>query len=196
MPILVKGIQLSERRCFRLFEKSLVQHRYYELNISCPNTFGGEPFTSPQRLEILLTCLDRLRLSRPVLIKMPVDLTNRAALNLLRVSERHQVAGVIFGNLTKDKNNPAVDPADRRLWRTRKGNLGGKPTWDRSNRLIVLTKKYFPQRFVIVGTGGIFSPADAAHKLNIGADLIQLITGMIYQGPSLIGQINYHLANH
>jgi dihydroorotate dehydrogenase len=109
--------------------------------------------------------------------------------------DKHKIAGVIMGNLTKDKSNPAIHPDDVAEWQTRKGNLSGKPTFDRSNALIALTKKHFKKRFTIVGTGGIFSPADAQKKIELGADLVQLITGMIYKGPQLVGSINRELAH-
>lgn len=180
-------------QCFQLFESSSVLHSYYELNISCPNTFGGEPFTSPDRLEKLMKKMDQLYLARPLYIKMPIDQSEAETLLLLKVLDKHKVQGVIFGNLTKDKNNPAVHPIERKMWRLRKGNLSGKPTWERSNALIALTRKHFPTRFTIIGTGGVFNGHDAKEKMAAGADLIQLITGMIYGGPQVIGQINRDL---
>lgn len=181
-------------QCFQLFEESNLRHAYYELNISCPNTFGGEPFTTPNRLELLLKALDKLKISRPIFVKMPIDQSEKETLELLKVVDAHAITGVIFGNLTKDKNNPAVDPADKVVWQKRKGNLSGKPTFERSNALIRLTKKHYKNRFVIVGTGGIFSPEDMETKLQAGADLVQLITGMIFEGPELIGMLNLSLA--
>lgn len=178
---------------FWLFERSNVSHAYYELNISCPNTRGGQPFTTPDRLEILLEALDHITLSRPVYVKMPIDKTDAEALGLLTVIDRHVISGVIFGNLTKDKTNPALVPADSAHWQTASGNVSGKPTWDRSNRLIKLTRKHYPKRFTIVGTGGIFTPEDVATKLALGADLVQLITGMVFKGPQLIGQMSNFL---
>lgn len=180
--------------CFRLFESSQLKHQLYELNISCPNTFGGEPFTTPIKLEKLLAAVDSLKLKRPVFVKMPIDQTEAETLELLKVLNKHRVAGVIFGNLTKDKNNPAVTKADLEIWQKRKGNLSGKPTWDRSNKLIALTKKHYKNRFTIVGTGGIFTAEDALQKISLGADLLQLITGMIFEGPQTIGAINLRLA--
>ena len=180
--------------CFYLFETSHLRHAYYELNISCPNTFGGEPFTSSARLERLMKKMDQLDLSRPLYIKMPIDQSEKETLALLSMLAKHNVRGVIFGNLTKDKTNPAVHPEDRKVWLTRKGNLSGKPTWQRSNNLVALTRNHFGTRFTIIGTGGIFSGEDALQKLEAGADLIQLITGMIYEGPQVIGKINRYIA--
>lgn len=179
---------------FRLFEQSSVKHQLYELNISCPNTFGGEPYTTCPRLESLMDAIDKIKLSKPLYVKMPIDQSEAETKELLSVLNKHNVQGVIFGNLTKDRNNPLVTEADRLEWQKRKGNLSGKPTWERSNNLISLTKKHYKNRFTIVGTGGIFTAEDAQHKLDLGADLLQLITGMIYQGPQTIGAINLGLA--
>lgn len=181
---------------FTIFENSSVKHAYYELNISCPNTFGGEPFTTPKRLTVLLTALEKLKLTRPVYIKMPIDQNKKETLELLKVIDQFTIAGVIFGNLTKDKNNPDVTPEDKKVWQKSKGNLSGKPTWKRSNELIELTKRNFGSRFTIIGTGGIFSGTDAQVKIDLGADLIQLITGMIFTGPQVIGEINLELAKN
>lgn len=180
-------------KCFRLFEHSPLKHAYYELNISCPNTFGGEPFTTPKRLEALLTVLDVV-VKRPIFVKLPIDLPDQVFSSLLAVCNRHTIVGLIIGNLTKDKKNPDVDPSERAKWQSMAGNLSGKPTFNRSNRLITLADKLYGSRFVIVGTGGIFTVKDAEIKIKAGADLVQLITGMIYEGPQLIGQINRHLA--
>lgn len=182
-------------KCFTLFEKSSLKHAYYELNISCPNTFGGEPFTTAHRLEPLLKALDHRKLSRPVFVKMPIDLTEADSLALLKVIDKHNTQGLIIGNLTKDRENPAVLPEDRAEWKKRKGNLSGKPTFDRSNKLISLAKKQYGKRFVIIGTGGIFTAEDAWEKMRRGADLVQLITGMIFEGPPAIGLINRGLAH-
>lgn len=178
---------------FLVFEKSHVNHSYYELNISCPNTFGGEPFTSSARLEQLLTVTDSLQLSKPLYIKMPIDQSEKETLQLLAVADEHNVQGVIFGNLTKDKNNPAVTPEDRKVWKSRKGNLSGRPTFARSNALIKLTRDNFYDRFTIIGCGGIFDTATAQAKLDAGADLLQMITGMVFNGPQVMGTINREL---
>lgn len=180
--------------CFKVFEKSSLKHSYYELNVSCPNTFGGEPFTTTQKLENLMHEMDKLKLKRPLYIKMPIDLGKENTLQLLKVLDKHEVQGVIFGNLTKDKTNPDIHADDLAAWKNARGNLSGKPTKKRSNDCIALTKKHFGSRFTIIGTGGIFSGEDAWQKIELGADLVQLITGMIYQGPQLIGQINKYLA--
>lgn len=180
--------------CFKVFEKDDAYHSFYELNISCPNLKGGVPFTSPQRLHELLAALTVLPLSRPVYLKMPIDLDEEQVMALLAEADQSFIAGVNFGNLTKDHQNPDVHSLDRKKWMSLKGNLSGKPTWLRSNTLLAAAKKRYKNRFTLIGTGGIFSEEDAIQKLELGADLLQLITGMIYEGPQLIGRINRAIA--
>lgn len=182
-------------KSFVLFEASSLNHAYYELNISCPNTHGGEPFNIPHRLKVLLAALDRLNISRPVYVKFPIDQSWPESKALLDIIASHQIAGVIIGNLTKDRSNKAVAPEDLAEWQKRTGNLSGKPTWERSNQIIAKTRQTYGSRFTIIGVGGVFTGEDAAYKMALGADLIQLITGMIYGGPTTIGTINHYLAN-
>lgn len=159
----------------------------YEINISCPNTFGGEPYTTPERLEGLLARIYQLKLAKPLFIKMPINLKWGEFRQLLLVAIKHRVDGVIIGNLNKDHNSPAVkDEIPQNI----KGGISGKPTWELSNDLISKTYEQFGKDLVIVGVGGIFSAEDAYEKIKRGATLLQLITGMIYQGPQLIGEIN------
>ncbi len=157
------------------------------INISCPNTYGGEPFTTPARLERLLREVDTLQLVQPVFIKMPNDLNWEHFDALLRVASRHSITGVTVSNLAK-RHTPLnlAEPLPDDV----PGGLSGKPTWERSNELIAHTYRTYGDRFTIIGVGGIFSAEDAYTKIRLGATLVELITGMIFEGPQLIGQIN------
>ncbi len=161
---------------------------HYELNISCPNAYGGEPFTVPKKLTRLLQAIKQLHLKTPLLIKMPTDLGISEALELMLVVKKYPVAGLIFGNLTKDRQNRLIHPSERDKYAA--GNFSGKPTWVRSNTLLAAIYKKYKKQFILIGCGGVFSAQDAYTKIKLGASLVELITGMIYQGPQLIGQIN------
>jgi dihydroorotate dehydrogenase (fumarate) len=159
----------------------------YTLNISCPNTFGGEPFTTPEKLERLLTAVDVLDLSKPVFIKTPSDLPWEKLKKLLGVAAKHDITGVTIHNLAKDRSKmKLLDPLPDSI----KGNMSGKPTWETSNEFIRRTRLEFGERFIIFGVGGIFSAEDAYTKIRLGANMVELITGMIFEGPQLIGDIN------
>jgi len=161
------------------------------LNISCPNTYGGEPFTNPEKLDQLLSRIDELKLSEPVFLKMPSDLEWDEFDTMLRVASRHDVAGVTICNLTKSRD--LVDPRDTTKELIR-GGLSGVPVRNLSNELIKQTYAHYGQRFTIIGVGGVFTAADAYTKIKLGASLVELITGMIFFGPQRIGQINRELA--
>jgi len=162
-----------------------------ELNISCPNAFGGEPFTTPNRLDRLLTAVDKVGTKQPIYIKMPVNLSWDAFKPLLDVIVKHRVVGVTISNLAKDRAK--VELKDE-LPNTVKGNLSGKPTWQISNELIRQTYLNYGDRLTIIGVGGIFSAEDAYSKIRLGASLVEIITGMIFCGPQLVTEINDGLA--
>ena len=161
-----------------------------EINISCPNTFGGEPFTTPQRLGKLLTATDKLAITKPMFVKMPINLPLAEFEKLLDVIAKHTIAGVTIGNLHKDRR--AVDVQDV-LPEHVKGNLSGAPTKVITTELIRHTYKKYGDRLTIIGVGGVFSAQDAYEKIQAGASLVGLITGMIFEGPQLAGQINHDL---
>lgn len=169
------------------------QGDYYTINISCPNTFGGEPFTTPDLLSKLFIELDKIKSAKPLYVKMPISIPDNAFVQLLGVLDQHNVQGVIIGNLQKDYSK-----IDKRDFVPAKysGGLSGKPCEERANELIALTKKEYANRFTIIGCGGVFSYEDAKKKFDLGADLIHLITGMIYEGPGLIKKICYGIMSN
>ncbi len=162
----------------------------YEINISCPNTYGGEPFTDPARLEQLLTRVDELRLTRPVTIKMPIDHSWKDFSALLDVIIQHDVQGVTIGNLLKDRAKANLTDE---LAKSVKGNLSGVPTRDVSTEHIRRTYREYGHLLKIIGVGGVFCAEDAYEKIRAGASLVGMITGMIFEGPQVVGQINRDL---
>lgn len=158
-----------------------------EINISCPNTFGGEPFTTPERLDMLLTAVDALELAKPVFIKMPISADMKVFKKLIDVVAKHDVAGVTIGNLRKDREN--VELKDD-LPKEVKGNLSGEPNREISTKLVHDTYKRYGDKLVIIGVGGIFTAEHAYEKIKAGATLVEMITGVIFEGPQVIGEIN------
>lgn len=179
---------------FKKFENVGVQNSHYELNISCPNLVHAKnvSFYPPRNLEALLKAVDRLRLKKPVFIKMPIEKTNREVGAMLATIISHKsIKGVIFGNLQKDRKNPRLIPSEVKKFKV--GYFSGKPCEERSNELIKFAFKKYGDRLTIIGCGGVFNGSDAYKKIKLGASLIQLITGMIFQGPQVISQINLEL---
>ena len=172
-----------------LLEKHAVC-QLYEINISCPNTFGGEPFTTPARLESLLSAVDALRLSKPLFVKMPISIPWREFRELLEIVVTHNVQGVTIGNLLKGRARANLSED---LPVSVMGGLSGAPTRDISTELIRRTYETHGDRLVIIGVGGVFSASDAYEKIKAGASLVGLITGLIFEGPQLVGEINVGL---
>ena len=160
---------------------------YFTVNISCPNAYGGEPFTDPARLDLLLARLDAIPTKKPVFLKLSPDLSGEKLDALLEVCSRHRVHGFICTNLTKEKK----EENDIRL----KGGLSGMMVQKLSDEQISYIYKKTAGKYIIIGVGGVFSAEDAFRKIQLGATLVELITGMIFQGPQLIGEINRGLVN-
>ena len=164
---------------------------YFTLNISCPNAFGGEPFTDPERLHLLLSEVDKVPTHKPFFLKIPADLSFRALDALVTVADQHRIHGMIISNLTKQRGLPGLNQNE--LPELDKGGISGKPVAALSNALISHLYQTTHDRDIIVGCGGIFSASDAYEKSRCGASLVQLITGLIFEGPQLVGQINQEL---
>lgn len=168
------------------------QADYITVNISCPNAFGGQPFTDAESLEALLKELDKLYIDgKPVLIKLSPDLTVDQIDQILEVAECHRVDGFICTNLTKNRDNAKI--IDEVV--PEKGGISGKVVAGMSDDLIAYVYRKTGGKKIIVGVGGIFSAQDAYNKIRLGANLVQLITGMIFEGPALISRINLGLAD-
>lgn len=160
---------------------------YYAINISCPNSFGGETFcSSPELLERLLQAIRKVPCKKPIYIKMPINLSWDHFHSLLKVIDNMGLQGVIIGNLNKDFS---LVKDDKVQIPTKKGGFSGLPCAQLSTELVRKTRDTYGKRLTIIGSGGIFSAEDAIEKLQAGADLVQLITGLIYEGPGLVKSI-------
>jgi len=166
---------------------------FHVINISCPNAYGGEPFSDPGRLDALLTRLDQVPSTNPIFLKIAVDLTCEELDVLIEVMDRHRVHGMILANLTKRYDRPQIDQGEVRSGM--KGGISGRPTYEASNALIAHAYLEAGDRYEIIGAGGVFTAQDAYEKIRQGASLVQLATGMIFEGPQLIGEINRGLVD-
>lgn len=173
--------------------KSKSYVKYFELNISCPNTSMTESFSQKKNLKMLLKEVNSLNIVKPIFIKMPNEISNVTCANLTTLAITYSFNKFIFSNLVKDRKNKFFDRAEIKKIRS-KGNFSGKPTEENANRLIASTRKKHGKDVIIIGCGGVFSAEDAYTKIKLGADLIQLITGMVFEGPQLIGEINLGLS--
>src|SRR3990167_5864324 len=116
----------------KAFGKFVTIGDYFTINISCPNAFGGQPFTDAARLEKLLIKIDKIPTRKPVFLKVSPDLTKSEIDKILAVSKRHMVCGFICTNLTKNRNNSKI--AESSL--PKEGGISGKVVEDLANELI------------------------------------------------------------
>ena len=160
-----------------------------EVNVSCPNTHVGEPFTSsPENLDKLFTELDKIEHPQPVLVKMPLNKTWPEFRDLLEVLADHRVDGVSIANLQKDRTGLQIP----REW---EGGLSGGPTYRASNAIVANAYRDFGDRFAIAGIGGVFTPRQAYAKIRSGASLVMFISSLMYRGPQQITVLKRGLAD-
>lgn len=174
-------------KAYEVFRKKGIG-AYFTINISCPNAFGGEPFTDPDKLDRLLSALRAADPAdtTPIFLKLPAELPHETVDRIVAVARAHRITGFICTNLAKHRDNPAIKETDV----PEKGGISGRVVQKLSDDLISYLYRMTGREFVIIGCGGIFSAEDAYEKITRGATLLQLITGMIFEGPQLISDIN------
>ncbi len=167
---------------FKIMEKCA---DYLTVNLSCPNTSGGMPFLVPENYDKLMIEIDKIKTDKPIFVKINPDMSYTEIDKFLEISLRHRVDGIICSNLTKK-----MDQVDRRDVIPPHGGLSGKLVFPKALDLLSYMYKKVGNKFVFVFVGGIFSADDAYKVIRQGATLIELITGMIFEGPQLISEIN------
>ncbi len=162
---------------------------YFTINVSSPNTQGLRVLQEQRALDELLGTVFRAiqpaAAARPVLVKIAPDLGDVELRQMLDVAVGHPVAGIVAANTTLERLPTLAGAA-----RADAGGLSGAPLRERANQLIRTAFEHTEGRLPIIGVGGVFGAADALDKLRAGATLVQLYTGMIYQGPFIARQIN------
>ena len=162
---------------------------FITINISCPNVFGGENFAHPERLNLLLEKLRTITSGKPMYLKLPINVSKEEIFEMIDVGLKYDIQGVIIGNLNKDYKDTANLVASE-MPEKYEGGLSGAACKKLSTDLIRAVKNKYHKKITIIGCGGILSVEDAKEKFEAGADLIQLISGMIFEGPHLMNQIN------
>jgi dihydroorotate dehydrogenase len=164
---------------------------YVTVNISSPNTKNLRALQSDEALDALLGAVAERREALaqqhgrrvPVFVKIAPDLDEAQVEVIAATLKRHGMDGVIATNTTISreavKGLPHAEEA---------GGLSGRPVFEASNRVIRLLRAALGAGFPIVGVGGVMSGADAAAKIEAGADMVQVYTGLIYRGPALVGE--------
>lgn len=171
---------------------------YFVVNVSSPNTPNLRELQEKEPLKKLLLAVraenDKKRKPKPILLKIAPDLTNGQLDDIIEIVEETKIDGVIATNTTIDRS---VLIADKELaLELGDGGISGVPLKSRSTEVIRYLSQKSGGSFPIIGVGGISSTEDAIEKLEAGASLVQVYSGMIYEGPGLIREIKKGLVQH
>lgn len=171
---------------------------YFVVNVSSPNTPNLRALQDKEPLTALLNHLQKINNAKPkrkpLLLKIAPDLTDSQLDDIIDIVATTKIDGIIATNTTIAREPLTYSKAE--IEAIGMGGLSGKPLTKRSTEVIRYLKTKSNNAFPVIGVGGIHSPEDALEKIKAGADLIQLYTGFIYEGPGLIKRINKTLINN
>lgn len=171
---------------------------YFVVNVSSPNTPNLRDLQEKEPLKALLMELQvrngKKEKRKPIFLKIAPDLTNEQLDDIIEIVNDTKIQGVIATNTTIDRSG--LNATSEALEAIGAGGLSGKPLTARSTQVVRYLAEQSGKSFSIIGVGGIHSEKDALEKLNAGADLVQLYTGFIYEGPALIKRINKAILAH
>jgi len=158
---------------------------YVAVNVSSPNTRGLRELQFDKPLDLLLSVLKRKQMElselhgyKPLFLKISPDNSHDQLVNLLDAIIDHNIDGLICSNTSVNHN-----------FNNGKGGLSGSLIFDQSTELLRFSRKYLGTNFPIIASGGVMSKKDFEEKIKAGADLVQIYTGFVYEGPLLIDQI-------
>lgn len=171
---------------------------YFVVNVSSPNTPNLRDLQEKEPLKKLLTEVkkanDLKRKPKPILLKIAPDLTVGQLDDIVEIVLETKIDGVIATNTTIDRAE--LTTSQEKVAAIGAGGVSGKVLSKRSTEVIRYLAKRSNNAFPIIGVGGIFTAQDAIDKLEAGASLVQVYTGMIYEGPSMVKKIKKGLAEY
>lgn len=164
---------------------------YFVVNVSSPNTPGLRDLQQKDSLKKILTNLQRINqtknIQKPLLVKISPDLDQHDLDDIIDLAMEIKLDGLVAVNTTITRKN--LITSQKQITETGAGGLSGKPLREESNRIIHYIHERTKGALPIISSGGIFSAKDANDKLKNGADLIQVWTGFIYEGPGIVKKI-------
>lgn len=177
--------ELAARDFLITFQKLYSVGDFFVVNVSSPNTPGLRQLQDSESLKLIISNLknerEKYQIKKPILFKIAPDLSNDQVSILCDLANALSTDGLIVSNTTLSREN-LVSPVK---FTQQTGGLSGKPVKARSTELISLVRKNLPQ-MPIIGVGGIFSEQDAIEKIKAGANMLQVYTGYIYEGPMMV----------
>ena len=169
---------------------------YFVVNVSSPNTPGLRELQEKESLRKIFSELQNLnKNSKPILLKIAPDLETSALDDIIALTNEVNIDGLVATNTTIDRSllNTLNQEKAKKIGA---GGLSGQPLLEKSNEVLKYLHKGISGRIPISASGGVFTGADAASKINAGASLVQIWTGFIYEGPMIVKNICQHLSAH
>jgi dihydroorotate dehydrogenase len=171
-------------------EKVYPHADYITINISSPNTRGLRDLQDAEQFDSLLATLNSRRLELaeefqkrvPLVVKVAPDLEDEQIPGMAQAVVENEFDGLIATNTTISR-----DAVKGMRYADEQGGLSGAPVKDKANHVLAEFRAHLPPEIALIGTGGITEGADAAEKIELGADLVQFYTGFVYKGPDLVG---------
>ena len=165
---------------------------YFVLNVSCPNVGSHAKLNDKDYLEELIKAVQTsnttFEQSKPILLKIAPDLNETQLDEIIELVSVTNLDGVIASNTSVSREQLQTDTTT--LEAIGNGGVSGQPIKEKSTQVIKYLSEKSQKAFPIIGVGGIHSEQDALEKIAAGADLVQLYTGFIYEGPALVKRIN------
>ena len=165
---------------------------YITVNISSPNTEGLRDFHDQEKLEDLLLALNKIKsenkINIPLLLKISPDIKDNQISEIADTAIKNDISGIILTNTTNSNKDKLISD-----FKKEEGGLSGEPLQQISTNMI---KKFYKQlngKIPIIGVGGVNSGKSAYEKIIAGASLLQLYTGLVYKGPSIVKNIKKEL---
>jgi dihydroorotate dehydrogenase len=165
---------------------------YITINISSPNTENLRNFHNEEKFDELMSSIQeekvKLKSKIPIVVKISPDISEEQIELISKILLDHKVSAVIVSNTTAENREKLND-----ILKHQKGGLSGKPLEEKANKLISKFYKLLKNKIEIIGVGGVDSGESAHRKFLAGASYIQLYTGMVFQGPNIVGKIKNEL---
>lgn len=165
---------------------------YFVVNVSCPNITDLKELQDQEALTAILNRLQELNhkkaVRKPILLKVSPDLNNGQLDEVIEIVKQTKIDGVVATNTSVGRSTIQADNELAKI--AGNGGLSGKPIRDRATEVIQYLAEKSGKAFPIIGVGGILTASDAIEKMKAGADLVQVYTGFIYEGPAIARRIN------
>lgn len=160
------------------------------INLSCPNVDNFQGLQAKQFLEPILAKIKSINQhKKPIWLKIGQDLSRDQLDDIIYLCKKYSVDAIVACNLSKSRDHLNLKSKHR----DKPGGISGKKISEKVNKIIAYLYQNSDGQYKIIGTGGIFDGQDAYDKIRAGADMVQLITGLIYNGPTAIKKINTQL---